>query len=124
MEQLQRGYRLRVLLCHVDSEECHKTLEDVHQAAIVNGWTVILARSPEEAARYLETYQAYEKKQADAIQERVEGDYFSRLTDVLTTIRSVNRTDAATMSSSLGTLASIMAASKERLALCPGVFRA
>jgi len=57
MEALQRGYRLRVLLCMVDTEDNTKTLIDVHKLTVVNGWTLILAWSPEEAARYLETYQ-------------------------------------------------------------------
>ena len=57
MEALQRGYRLRVLLCMVDTEDNTKTLIDVHKVAVVNGWTLILAWSAEEAARYLETYQ-------------------------------------------------------------------
>ncbi len=43
------------------------------------------------SSRYLETYHTYEQKQADVIQERIEGDFMSRLTDVLTTVRSVNR---------------------------------
>ena len=57
MEALQRGFRLRVLLCMVDTEDNTKTLIDVHKVTVVNGWTLILAWSPEEAARYLETYQ-------------------------------------------------------------------
>jgi len=51
MQQLQKGFKLRVLLCLVDQEECQKTLLDVHTAALVNGWTLILSWSPEEAAR-------------------------------------------------------------------------
>jgi len=121
MEQLARGFRLRILLCLVDAEDSQKPLLDIHKTAIHNGWTLIVAWSPEEAARYLETFQTYEHKQADAIQERVEGDYFSRLTDVLTNIRSINKTDVANLSTSLGTLANLMNANKEKLALCPGV---
>ncbi|EKX47737.1 ERCC1/Rad10 nucleotide excision repair [Guillardia theta CCMP2712] len=121
MEQLQTGFKLRVLICHIDTEDSQKTLTDIHKAAILNNWTLILSWSPEESARYLETYQTYEHKQADSIQERVEGDYMSRLTDVLTNVRSVNRTDVANLSTSLGSLANIMTASRERLALCPGV---
>ena len=121
MEPLQRDYRLRILLCYVDSEDCTKTLVDLHKLTLINGWTFILVWSSEEAARYLETYLTYENKQADNIQARVEGDYLSRLTDVLTTIRSVNRTDVATMSTSLGSLASMMQAAPEQIALCPGV---
>ena len=59
MEGLQRGFRLRVLLCMVDTEDNTKTLIDVHKVAVVNGWTLILAWSPEEAVRYLETYQVF-----------------------------------------------------------------
>jgi len=59
MEALQRGFRLRVLLCMVDTEDNTKTLIDVHKVTVVNGWTLILAWSPEEAARYLETYQVF-----------------------------------------------------------------
>jgi DNA repair protein Rad10 len=58
MDGLQRGFRLRVLLCLVDAEDNTKTLIDIHKVTVVNGWTLILAWSPEEAARYLETYQA------------------------------------------------------------------
>lgn len=63
IEQLQTGYSLRVLLCMIDCEESQKTLLDVHKITLVNGWTLILAWSPEEAARYLETMQSYEHKQ-------------------------------------------------------------
>lgn len=32
-----------------------------------------------EAARYLETYKAYEKKPADMLKERIGGDYMSKV---------------------------------------------
>lgn len=35
--------------------------------------------SPEEAARYLETYKAYENKPPDLIMERVDSDFSSRV---------------------------------------------
>lgn len=41
--------------------------------------------------------------------------------NALTSIRSVNRTDAATLLSTFGSLRNIVRASKESLSLCPGI---
>jgi DNA repair protein Rad10 len=45
------------------------------------------AFSVPEAARYLETYKAYENKGASAIQERVESTFLPRAQEALTTVR-------------------------------------
>ena len=86
--------------------------------------------STEEAGRYLETFKAYEHKPADMIKGRVNPDYMSQvqvrhpqkkggragrsralhwggrhvgqLTDTLTSIRSVNKTDVVTLASTFG----------------------
>ena len=73
------------------------------------------------ARRYLETFKAYEKKSASCIQERVVSEFIPQLTDVLTTIRSINKSDVLILANTFGTLASIMAASQEQLARCPGL---
>lgn len=41
--------------------------------------------------------------------------------NALSSIRSVNRTDAATLLSTFGSLKNIVRASKESLSLCPGI---
>ncbi|GLG95405.1 DNA excision repair protein ERCC-1 [Gryllus bimaculatus] len=43
------------------------------------------------------------------------------LISALTTIRSINRTDAATLLSSFGSLKKILSTSQDVLSLCPGV---
>lgn len=48
-------------------------------------------------------------------------DYLSRLNHALTTIRHVNKTDVVTLGSTFGSLSSIMDASMEDLARCPGI---
>ena len=53
--------------------------------------------------------------------ERVNEDYMPRLADVLTCVRSVNKTDSATVASNFGSLKALAAASREELALCPGL---
>ncbi|KAK3270914.1 hypothetical protein CYMTET_20711, partial [Cymbomonas tetramitiformis] len=72
-------------------------------------------------ARYLETLKAYENKPADNIQERQDNDFMSRLTAALTTVRGVNRTDVHTLINNFGTMAGVMAASRDDLVMCPGM---
>ena len=116
-----RDYSLRVVLVLVDVEDNVKPIQAITQMATTNGCTVILAWSYVEAGRYLETYKQYENKPADSIKERIEDDYLAQLTDALTMIRSVNKTDAVTLINAFGSLAGIMKASVEELALCPGL---
>lgn len=71
--------------------------------------------------RYLETFKTYETKPASAIQERLDSDYASRLSAALTCIRSINKTDALTLGTNFGSLASIMKGSQEQLSACPGI---
>lgn len=77
--------------------------------------------SPEEAGRYLETYKSYEKKPADVLKEQVEKNYLSQVSDCLTTVKYVNKTDAMTLLSTFSSLEGIIKASKEELVLCPGL---
>ncbi|XP_070296480.1 DNA excision repair protein ERCC-1 [Salvelinus sp. IW2-2015] len=82
---------------------------------------LIFLNSPEEAGRYLETYKSYEKKPADLLKEHVEKDYLSKVTDCLTTVKSVNKTDSITLLSTFSSLEGIINAAKEDLVLCPGL---
>lgn len=69
----------------------------------------------------METYKSYETKPADAIQGRTDEDYLSRLNSALTTVRGVNKTDVLTLGATFKTATSIMKASMEELASCPGL---
>lgn len=55
-----------------------------------------------EAARYLETLKVYENKPADSIIGKVEQDYESRLTDCMTSIRTVNKRDVKNLGTTYG----------------------
>uniref|UniRef100_A0A2K6MZJ0 DNA excision repair protein ERCC-1 n=1 Tax=Rhinopithecus bieti TaxID=61621 RepID=A0A2K6MZJ0_RHIBE len=95
LQSLGKNFALRVLLIQVDV--------------------------PEEAGRYLETYKAYEQKPADLLMEKLEQDFVSRVTECLTTVKSVNKTDSQTLLATFGSLEQLIAASREDLALCPGL---
>ncbi|XP_069811769.1 DNA excision repair protein ERCC-1 isoform X2 [Dendropsophus ebraccatus] len=121
LRSLGQCYALRVLLVLVDVKDPHCTLKELAKICILSDCTLILSWSPEEAARYLETYKCYEQKPADALKERTEGDFMSRITDCLTTVKSVNKTDSGTLLTTFGTLADLANASREDLSLCPGL---
>uniref|UniRef100_A0A8D3AC68 ERCC1-like central domain-containing protein n=1 Tax=Scophthalmus maximus TaxID=52904 RepID=A0A8D3AC68_SCOMX len=97
LKQLGQTFTLRVLLVQVDVKDPHHALKELARICIMADCTLILAWSPEEAGRYLETYKSYEKKPADLLKEQVEKDYLSKVTDCLTTVKSVNKTDAITL---------------------------
>ncbi|XP_013911892.1 PREDICTED: DNA excision repair protein ERCC-1 [Thamnophis sirtalis] len=121
LRNLGKTFQLQVLLLQVDVKDPHQAVKELAKICILADCTLILAWSPEEAGRYLETYKAYEQKPADLLKEKVEQDYLSRVSDCLTSVKSVNKTDTLSLLSTFGSLANIVQASKEDLSLCPGV---
>ncbi|XP_065826198.1 DNA excision repair protein ERCC-1-like [Oscarella lobularis] len=121
LKDLGNNFALRVLLVVVDIVDSQKSLQEIAVIAVLANCTLILAWSLEEAARYLETYKAFENKPPDILKERVEKDYMSRLVDCLTTAKSVNKNDAATLSKNFETLTNIVSASPSDIAKCPGL---
>ncbi|KAM9224421.1 DNA excision repair protein ERCC-1 isoform 3-T4 [Dugong dugon] len=121
LQSLGKNFALRVLLVQVDVKDPQQALKELAKMCILADCTLVLAWSPEEAGRYLETYKAYEQKPADLLMEKLEQDFISRVTDCLTTVKSVNKTDSQTLLAIFGSLEQLIAASREDLALCPGL---
>ncbi|XP_061244646.1 DNA excision repair protein ERCC-1 isoform X1 [Bos javanicus] len=121
LQSLGKSYALRVLLVQVDVKDPQQALKELAKMCILADCTLILAWSPEEAGRYLETYKAYEQKPADLLMEKLEQDFVSRVTECLTTVKSVNKTDSQTLLTTFGSLEQLIAASREDLSLCPGL---
>lgn len=121
LQSLGKSFALRVLLIQVDVKDPQRALKDLAKMCILADCTLVLAWSAEEAGRYLETYKAYEQKPADLLMEKLEQDFVSRVTECLTTVKSVNKTDSQTLLTTFGSLEQLIAASREDLALCPGL---
>lgn len=121
LQSLGKSFALRVLLVQVDVKDPRQALKELAKMCILADCTLILAWSPEEAGRYLETYKAYEQKPADLLMEKLEQDFVSRVTECLTTVKSVNKTDSQTLLATFGSLEQLIAASREDLTLCPGL---
>merc|ERR1719400_2393938 len=114
------SYELRLLLVQVDVKEPHHALRQLMRIAILAELTIMLAWSHEEAGRILETYKQFEGKPPDLIMEKSNPDPHSKLVDSLTSVKSVNKTDATTLLSVFGTFEGICKASMEELTLVPG----
>ncbi|XP_055992614.1 DNA excision repair protein ERCC-1 isoform X2 [Sorex fumeus] len=102
LQSLGKNFALRVLLVQVDVKDPQQALKELAKMCILADCTLILAWSAEEAGRYLETYKAYEQKPADLLMEKLEQDFISRMTDCLTTVKSVNKTDSQTLLATFG----------------------
>ncbi|XP_021001578.1 DNA excision repair protein ERCC-1 [Parasteatoda tepidariorum] len=121
LKALGKSYNLRVLLVQVDVTEPNPPLKDLSVISILADCTLMVCWSAEEAGSYLETYKMFENKSADFIKKRQDNDNYSQLVDCLTTIRSINKTDAMVLLSTFKTLKGIVSASVEELTLCHGM---
>ncbi len=115
------GYRNRVLIVQVDTEDATVPLAQVTKAAIGNEFTLFCGFTAAECARYIETLKSYEKKPAESIQKDLGSDYGSRATSVLTSVRGVNKTDAKTLGDEFGSVAGVFCASLEEVQGCAGI---
>lgn len=122
LKQLGRAYDLRVLLVLCDVTEPSHALKELARVCVLADCTLIAAFTVEEAARYLEIYKTYENKPPDLIMERPPeaSDLYARAVDCLTTVKSVNKTDAGTLLMRFGTISRIVNANEDDLCLCTG----
>jgi DNA repair protein Rad10 len=116
------AFTLRVLLLLVDVDDSERPLLELTQLTFAYGWTLVCCWSVEEVARYLETLRAYEKKTAQAIAERVDdSDHAAKLTEALTEIRSINKTDVRNLAAAFGSFAGIAQATPDDLSQTMGM---
>ncbi|XP_023715695.1 DNA excision repair protein ERCC-1 isoform X2 [Cryptotermes secundus] len=121
LKQLGKQYELRVLLVQVDTKDPHHAIKNLTRISILTDVTLMLAWSADEAGRIIETYKIFENKPPDMIMEKQEGSPYQKLVSALTTVRSINRTDATVLLRTFGSLEKIIKATPETLGLCPGL---
>ena len=115
-------WRNRILLCRVDIEQPDEALEQVTLTAFHGKLSLLLAWTDAEAAAYLETLHRYQSKGAEALRGRLtQGDHHARLLEVLTTVKGINKTDAAVLAGRFGSLAGVAKANQEDLLRCSGI---
>ena len=121
MKAIGRDFKTRILLVVVDSDNNLTPLLQLNKLCFNESFTLILAWSYLEAARYIESFKVYETKPATSIQEKVDNGFEAVMTKVLTTVPGVNKTDAATLLSSFDSFRGICFAEEHHLLLCQGI---
>nr|CAG4648180.1 EOG090X0BTB [Moina brachiata] len=122
LKELGKQYQLRVLLVQVDVKDSYSPIKDLTKICLLADLTLLLAWSAQEAGRIIETYKVFEHKPPDLIMEKQESqNNVSKISDALTSIKSVNRTDAGTLLSNFNSLQKIIEANEEELSVCPGI---
>uniref|UniRef100_A0A673MQT8 Excision repair cross-complementation group 1 n=1 Tax=Sinocyclocheilus rhinocerous TaxID=307959 RepID=A0A673MQT8_9TELE len=108
-----------IMYINMEPKDPHHALKELARICIMADCTLILAWSPEEAGRYLETYKSYEKKPADVLKEQVEKNYRSQVRAQ----KPINKSKIIMFGSfhCTDSLEGIIKASKEELVLCPGL---
>jgi DNA excision repair protein ERCC-1 len=119
--ELKTDFTLRVLLVLVDVDDNTNAILYLNKLSVTHNLTLLLAWTEQEAARYLETFKAYDGKDASSIQKREQTNFVDQLADFLTAANPTNKTDAGNLVTHFSSLKAVMAASSDELALCPGM---
>jgi DNA excision repair protein ERCC-1 len=112
MKEIGSDFRNRIVLCQVDVEDNVKALLELNKLCFTHRFTLMLSWSPLEAGRYLETFKSYENKPSTSIQEKVETEFLPQVTNVLKSVKSINRTDVVTLFEAFRHFQGICAANK------------
>jgi len=124
LREVGKCYRVRVLLVYVDDDNVtmvSQALLDLNKLCFTLDFTLILSWSDLECARYLESLKEFEGKSASSIQEKVETAFIPRVTKLLSTVKSVNKTDVTTLLDTFGSLGRVFTATEQQLMQCPGL---
>ncbi|CRG85478.1 hypothetical protein PISL3812_02533 [Talaromyces islandicus] len=113
-------YNLRILLIMVDIPNHEETLKELSKTSLVNNLTLILCWSAPEAAHYLELFKSSEHAQPTAIRTQQAQSYKESLVEFVTVPRSINKSDAASLISTFGSLQAAVNAQPEQISSVPG----
>ncbi|KAN0023106.1 hypothetical protein ACTFIU_009189 [Dictyostelium citrinum] len=120
------SFTLRILLVFADlsdSDNCEQFINELNLIAIKLQFTLIVCWSQIEAAKYLEAYKTFSNRAPDPIKARtqpIELGGKSKNEEVLTSIKSINKTDASTLLKNFQTMQQIFTCPKTTLSMLPG----
>ncbi|RMZ79716.1 hypothetical protein DV738_g3184, partial [Chaetothyriales sp. CBS 135597] len=120
LRQLGKLYNLRILLTMVDITNHEEALKELSKTSMINNLTLVLCWSAQEAGRYLELFKSYEHASPTSIRAHQAETYQESLNEFVTTPRSINKTDAASLISNFGSLRAAVNAQPEEIAMIPG----
>lgn len=120
IRNLQGRYNLRIVLVMVDIPNHEDPLRELCKTSLVNNVTVILCWSAAEAARYLELYKSYEHANFSGIKGQQATTYTEKLVEFVTVPRGINKADAVSLVSAVGSVRNAVNADPEQVATING----
>lgn len=106
--KLGKDFELRVLLVLVDIENPMDPIKELTKLALTYDLAILLAWSSEDAAEYLTELKKRERSTAALLQGSAKVAYVDQITDVLTKVRGVNKTDAFNLLTTYGSFRNIL----------------
>eukprot|EP01084_Bolivina_argentea_P298207 513864_1 len=120
--ELGNSYSNRILLLYIDMVSPDEDIIlQINCIALRHNLSLLMAFSTVEAARYLESLKMFGDKQPRSIMPRSDSDHQALFNDCMTSIPSINKTDALTLASTFGSMEKVFSASREDLIRCPGL---
>jgi DNA excision repair protein ERCC-1 len=119
--EVRSDFTLRILLVLVDMQDSANALVTLNRLAVLHQWTLILAWSEEEAARYLETFKALDGKEPTSIQKPQTSNWYDQANAVLTTVKSLHSAESGHLLANFGSIQSIASAPREKLTMVQGL---
>ncbi|PWY86294.1 mating-type switching protein Swi10 [Aspergillus heteromorphus CBS 117.55] len=113
-------YLLRIVLIIVDIPNHEDSLKELSKTSVINNLTLILCWSAPEAAHYLELFKSSENSQPTAIRTQQAQSYKESLVEFVTTPRSINKSDTASLLSTFGSLQNAINAQPDQISAVPG----
>lgn len=131
INELRNKYQLSLLIVMVNHVDYESLLKEITILAIRTNFTLLLAWSPEEAAKHIENYRLNAEKSPNIIMGRTLEEVSKKsitslqqcLVDALTSVSRISRSDATSLISSntFDKFEDLAKASVDELALCPGI---
>ena len=127
MHKMRNMFKLRVLMLHYNEDEsdvgcsASNILEEMNALCLVMDFALVVAMSQQECARYLEYLLEFEGTTAASIKGHYEKEFLPRVSQMLTMVRKVSKSDSKTLMNDFSNLKNVVTSSPEELSICQGV---
>ena len=127
MHGMKNMFKLRVLLLHYNEQEsdlgssASMVLEEMNSLCLTLDFTLVVAMTVQECARYLEYFLEFEGTSDTSIKGQYEREFQPRVAQLLTSVRKVTKADAKTLMNDFTCLKNVVTSNSEELSICQGV---
>ena len=120
-----KGLKIKMNFIFFNVDERRAEFGDVlnffQNYSFLSNFRLLLCFGFEEVAKYISLIKINERKSSEILKTKVEDDFISKAKDLLTSVKSVNSTDAITLLQNFSSLRKISQSTKAQLLSSPGL---